>query len=60
MPKTLTCPNCKYEIPVKEIEKNIDWADVIMFDNNEHELPCPECQQYYTVEIKAEPEIKIK
>ena len=60
MAKTFACPNCKYEIPEKYIEEKIEWSDVVLFDTEEYEIPCPECEKYFTVEVKAEPEIKIK
>lgn len=62
MPKTIKCPNpeCPEEIPIRKVEDQIPWHDVIVYDASEYEVYCPYCGKAFYVEVEAEPKITVK
>lgn len=60
MPKTIECPNCHEEIPIRKVEDMIDWHDVVVYQTEEYEMTCPYCARPFYVEVLAEPHITVK
>lgn len=61
MPKqTYKCPNCGEPNSAEQVETQIDFNSVVLYDMNEFEVICANCTRPFYVEVKAEPVIKVK